>query len=572
MPDFPQGIATFPGAEAIESASYTRSHGITPSVCTLRLLPQRDFTARDGTLEFNFGNVRLVFPDCRVDQQSLQRDPSSGEVWALSIFDRRWKWAFAGSRGPLSGHYNWLGDDARPEKAYKRRPQELARLCLDAMGERGYDVSEMPNDFYPEVDWDNANPAQSLADLAEKCGCRVVLALDNTVRVCRTGFGRTLPLDDDVLSDSLTIDPPERPDALRVVCPQWYQCRFALEAVGLDIGYKIVPIDELSYKPAGGWERSNPPYFSDVEAGLAQDRAKETVYRWYRIRVDQNADGSKPFKLPGYPGKVEKLKQLLPDVWAQNNTWTDEKGEHHSLPAEVMGVWYAGDLGMQNTAKNTPYLKPFDFDPDEGIVKFERHVRRYVGDIANRRLTTADLFLNASVQVKDVKTWALQRYVKERVYPGPQAGTGARILHSERWGWTRAIYVVIDGEETNIVSGTTNNYEDLDQELSEQMDAVELEYQATLPQQITYDGLKPIDLDGAIQQVTWSVSITEGATTQASRNNEFSTEVPTYEQRRVRERLRADDVNELKIAADKARKVQDTRRANHLAAGGAFGQ
>ena len=252
MADLPQGVAFFPGCETVESASFTLSHGITPSVCTLQISPQRNFTARDGTLVFTFAGVELRFPYCRVVQQSLQRDPQSGEVWALAIEDRRWYWAFAGGDGPLSGHYNWLDEDHRPHKDYKKRPQELARLCLEALEERNYDVTQMPNDFYPEVNWDNANPAQALADLAEKCGCRVVLTLADTVRICKTGFGRTLPLDDDVLQDSLTINPPERPDSLKVYCPIWYECLFLLEPVGRDVDGKIVHIDELSYRPAAG--------------------------------------------------------------------------------------------------------------------------------------------------------------------------------------------------------------------------------------------------------------------------------------------------------------------------------
>jgi hypothetical protein len=37
-----------------------------------------------------------------------------------------------------------------------------------------------------------------------------------------------------------------------------------LDAVGEDIDGSIVPIDDLSYTPVGGWGKSTPPYFWNV--------------------------------------------------------------------------------------------------------------------------------------------------------------------------------------------------------------------------------------------------------------------------------------------------------------------
>lgn len=558
MPEWPQGVAFFPGCEAIEAAQFTLSHGITPSVALLTLSPQRDLATRDGTLTFTFGNLRLDFPDCRVDQQSLQRDPQTGEVWSLSLFDRRWKWAFAGPRGPLSGWYNWLGEDGRPENDYKKKPQELARLCLDAMGERDYDVSQMPNDFYPEVKWDNMVPAQALADLAQRCGCRIVLTLANTVRVCQTGVGALLPLDEATISDSLTINPPERPDSLRAVCAVWFENYFLTEAVGLDTDGTIVPIDELSYKPVGGWGKEIVGFFYGVAAGEERELARRTVYRWYRIRVDEGMDGSKPMKLPGYPGKVTHLRQILPDVWSQTSTVENERTkEVTALPAEVLGTYWTGGYKRENTPDRTPYTKPFSFDADRGIIKFDRAVVRYTGPAGNRVHTAAWILLLASVQVKHEITFEQVRYVRELAYPPPYLGTGPRIVPaSEVYAWYRPEYDFVTGKVTKV----TDNLKELNEELDHRLRAVDQEYQATLPQEIGYDGLKAIDLDGAIQQVTWSVSTETEATTRASRNDEFDPNVPNYEERRVRERIRADEVNELKRVAWKLKEEAGRRK------------
>ena len=99
--------------------------------------------------------------------------------------------------------------------------QDLARLCLDAMGEQGYDVSQMPGGPQPAVHWDYAVPAQALADLVGELGCRVVLRLDGTVSILPDGDGQDLPSTADLQADSLSIGPPERPDSLVIVGPRF---------------------------------------------------------------------------------------------------------------------------------------------------------------------------------------------------------------------------------------------------------------------------------------------------------------------------------------------------------------
>src|SRR5690348_6882168 len=125
------GLASFPGITQLVQASFTLSHGITPSVATLVLAPQAELPARGGTLSFTFGSVRLDFPDCRIDACSYRRD-LSGLTWSLTVLDRRWKWAF----GHVSGNYNRLRADGTIDPATEKSPRELAQLCLEAMGER----------------------------------------------------------------------------------------------------------------------------------------------------------------------------------------------------------------------------------------------------------------------------------------------------------------------------------------------------------------------------------------------------------------------------------------------------
>lgn len=61
---------------------------------------------------------------------------------------------------------------------------------------------------------------------------------------------------------------------------------------------------------------------------------------------------------------------------------------------------------------------------------------------------------------------------------------------------------------------------------------MEAEYFQPSAQTYNYNGLESIDLDGAIQQVTWNVDSDSGCSTTASRNTEHSYYVPPYPARR----------------------------------------
>ena len=349
MATAPQGLALFPGVAQAISGEITLSHGISPSVGTIEMVPQPNFAGDGGTLSFTFGGVEIDFPDCKVDQASLKFD-ANGFLIALSIFDRRWKWSAGGT---ISGNYNVRADDGTIDPIRQQDAPTLCSMCLDAMGEGGYDVSGVPGDVHPYVDWDHDNPARCLADLADQLGCRIVLGIDNTVSVVPLGQGADLPVDDTVMANSLTINPPEIPDSLLVVGGvSRFQMDFLLQAVGLETDGSIKPIYELSYYPGSppttqaqlqqailaaggnfnqalnaklnpilnnngvGW--SSPEFYNVAE--IWRDLARQSVFKWYRIYG--NCDGTSPPIIPGY-GPVFSGQQVLPIEDEQVLTYAD---------------------------------------------------------------------------------------------------------------------------------------------------------------------------------------------------------------------------------------------------------
>ena len=525
----------------------------------MEIAPQSTPVSTEGTLQFRFAGVLLEFPDCRVDQASIRFD-ERGLVTSLSIWDRRWKWNAGGS---LSGNYNRRQANAAtgaglqqpptlvPRDGSIRTPRQLAALCLLAMGEATFDVSQLPNDTYPLVEWENVNPAQALAAMAEQLGCRVVLRLDNTVQVARTGVGLDLPHDLPILSESITINPPRRPDALEVVTgANLYQADIGLEAVGMDIDGAIKPINDLSYKPRSGWGNEKPGDFFNVEnrrrPGVPipprdmqvtnpRDLALDTVFRWYRARNFAQADGSFGLNLPGY-GRIRWLEQILPLGDVQAETWVDPLDEFRRTrpkPPWLFGQYMRLYLDYANSEPNTFYYGNFSIDREHGIVKLSDYATRLAAD--GRTNLSAILKLRVAVTIRNEQTWALERQTQRLNYPEPR-GTGARQLkHDEIVFFSIAEYDL----ENNRVTRIKTNRDDVVREANYYLAAADLEYQVRLPQEIAYAGLIPLSPDGAIQAVTWTVG-SSGATTRASRNDEINIPIIPYRERRMLEKLRHD--------------------------------
>jgi hypothetical protein len=560
-----QGTANFPGIAQLVEASISMVHGISPGTAVLTIAPQVSLPTEVGTLTFGFGGVSLEFPDCKVDYGSFERN-SSGEIWRLSIFDRRWQWRF----GQISGTYNVWRDNFSLKRGEnntidtERSPQELATLCLQAMGESDFDVSDLPNETRPSVEWDFDVPAEALASLCDELGCRVVLQLDNRVAVRRVGDGAELDLSS-ALENALTFDPPERPDAIAVVCgASRYQVDFQLEAVGLEEGDPssadtLKPIDQLSYQPSGGWRWSDPPYFNQVDAKF-KALAQKSVFRYYRIKT--------PLQVPGYVGPqgnvVDRLEQILP-IEDEQISVAAENGQLANLPASVFGVWYPQWNNVTNTAPSlapaaeplqgdgggslaTMYQGPFTVDSARGLVIFEEpvysntHPSATGGSGYEVAIGAAQLVLRAACSVRDAETLALDRYVRQR-QTGSTFGTPTRYLRHHEIVLT---HVPVYSAGYSLASVTTNAA-DVDPIADHFLDAAEQEYQTTVPQNVRYPGLVWIELDGAIQHVTFQVG-TSGATTTAARNNEHLRTVMSFRDRRRIERQREAEADKKKIS------------------------
>lgn len=559
--------ATFPGVDQVVSARYSLEHGVTPSVATLEIAPQPGFTGEGGPLTFVFGQTTLIFPECKVDSASFERN-GEGAIWRLRLLDRRWRWAF----GSISGAYNLrhetgevvraLGPAAPLIAATERTPQQLAILCLQAMGEVSYSVADLPNDTRPLVEWDYDNPAQMLAELCDALDCRVVLQLDGLVALRRRGLGLPLPAAVELIERSLTIDPPERPDFITVVTGRVrHQVDLILEAVGLDRDGAIKKLDDLSYKPTApyapnGWSDIDLETFSGIADAKFAELARRSVFRWYRVVTPFTLVGwdnrSRAFvqQVIAHPLEIELLDEQLDVV-------TDD-GLAKNRPAAIWGIWFDGGLQFANVAselrviadfaddyaKKTIYPGEFRIDSGQGLVKFARRVYRLD---AESRPAAARLILRTSVLTRDRDRRAWSRYERTRFLGGafatqPRVARRDDLLPGIATRYDPA--PIPPGVNPNdpsrqpLISGFTHNGVAVDQAADRYLDAIEHEYQGDLPESASYAGLLLISPDGAIQQVAWSIG-PEGVTTQVSRNQEISVRSLSYAERRFHERRRS---------------------------------
>lgn len=561
-----QGLILFPGVQGLVSATFTLTHGVTPSCATLYMAPQRGWVPKIGPLVVTFGGLKLTFPDCCADRMDVRRDGSGREIWAIHILDRRWKWKFAGR---VSGYYNvrrGTGVDlpGYPKSSIvagtEKTPTELCRLCLEAMGETRFDLSAVPEGIYPEVEWDYTLPAEALAQLCDQIGCRVVLGLDNRVRILPAGEGAALPMNALVTEGGIALDTPEQPDSL-IVCTSRVRWQFdlPLEAVGKETDGTVKPIDELSYTPIKYGRRTwayCPVPILPIEDARPEHTAlaQESVWRWYRVKP--------PFRLGCYSVRgwrhydVETLDRILPiedhqiELAAIEDRWEPR-------PAWVWGEFDGAKDTARKAAGAVPgqpegkafYNEPFTVDRETGIVKFSSPVY-LVGEVRPTHESSegglkesARLFLRTAFSLRDADTRGWLRAMVERRLPGPRTGAPPRYIRRDDLDY----HLVYSGGRWR------TNWAEIAPQADYYLDLAAAEYQPRDPATVSYDGFVPIVPDGAIQQVTWSVGADGRATTAASRNSENVLLAPTYDEQRLQEATQAALVEARKTSRQKAR-------------------
>ena len=282
---------------------------------------------------------------------------------------------------------------------------------------------------------------------------------------------------------------------------------------------------------ATSWDASPPPLFPGVVATdrltlpQALDLARKTVWKLFQVEdVDANLlGGLQPILVPGY-GRLKRRQQLvlqdtqvdqivpqaldgkLRDTAGQPLVINYYNGYSKDKPAAVYGSvmqmtrTFGGiifPLLPFNSAPGSQVFVPFTIDPVWQLVAFSDHVYFY----EDGRFTRPFLALQTAVAVRDADTNQIVRFQQIVPLPGQNAVTLPRMeLHEDIQVNVTTLY----GPTNNLLAVTileTDPYA----RASFYLAGLAAQYRFADAQTVEYNGIRVIDLDGAIQQVSWSV-------------------------------------------------------------------
>lgn len=560
-----QGVFLYPGITGQLSASMTLTAGITPSVTTVTVpyeptLPTR--LQRIGTAEWWFGDTLVrsfpqsVIGDVRAGDSGGQR------TWEIYIYDRRWMW----EGGFIAGEYNVRR--GRGIVGVKKTPRQLAELCLEAMEEPSYDLSELPNDDLPYRDWNAVEtPAKALAELCDLYACEIVLMADNSIKIVKNGDGAFLPASNGPfpqLNFQPSFDPAELPKELKLVAGDTlWQNDFPVVAVGFeksdpestseDEG-EMKRINELSYKPAGvEWDEITDfeDYIDDKDE---RELAEQHIGRTFAIDVARflsdpapPTDPEEEYELPDnpqVPGALVPITDatqfIIQDFLVETEGSALQKRPKRAF---VYGEFFGGQPLGELTGEldeEDPEYEPFDrykykgsfsIDSDRGLVHFSERISSWEGAPASRVFAAARLYLRCAFKIRDKDTRAIQRYA----YTIPVDPTSPMLPVAK----TREDFQ-LENLRTSKVFATptwTDNTAAVDNQARFYLQQELRAYEPREGTSASYAGFIAIDIDGAIRQVSYSIDSSGLSTSTVNRHYEDIEVAQTYEEAKFRRKL-----------------------------------
>lgn len=517
---------TFPDLVCIRRCSYTVSHGFRPGVAVVECVPQTITTVR-GSLVFSDGVTSVTLTNALCTETG-RRNRGDATIQVLQIQDRRWRWQF-----PIAiGQYNVRKPDGTVDSATAKTARQLATMLFAEMDAGSVDVSALPNDDYPFVDWQGEKAWVACQRLLARYGCDVApnFATD-AFDVVSLGSGSSLPSGGTEMTVSLGASFDPWPDNIRLACGRTvWETKFKLQAVGVDTDGSIQPIDDLTYAPEETWEEHGGvfvggnsnwsdliPEASELEYGLAN----QTVYRWYQIAEvvdgvpeDGGEEAAGNWYLPG-DWWIPSIQHALPLRQKRLVTYTTT-GEQYEAPPLVEGTYLQNQepLPLENTNDFTQVDRRFRIDGARGLVMFSVPIVRFNED--GDKLLPAELYLTTSHYAQG-ETKNFLFYYREQIIASNGVPTESR-LREEHRATIKGVYT--DDTLTSVVNNATSLNAILDLELA----AWAAGYTVQSATVVKYANVLAIALTGKIRAVQWVVDCGDpgdgGAYTVGAENTE----------------------------------------------------
>lgn len=505
-----QALVRFAGIpeDRIKGGEFILSRGVTPSSGRIFLEEPPDrLDPAVGSLVFEEGSEQVELRDCALAPHTLRlfrgRD---AWVWSVQVVDRRWRWRYP----RISGQYNLRDCEGQIVAASRRTLEELLNLLLDALGESRRRLVGIPAQIYPEVRWDSQRADLELARLCEQHGLVPFLGTDNEVAIEVLGSGRGIEASPHDKIPQWRYGQAVLPSSIEVRGgPTVHQQAIALVPVGLDADGIVKPIEQLSYRPAGGWGSC---WYTTFSAVPIQHRhlAFQSVWRWYEPVLASVSVGA----------QLTDLRQLiLYDTVAESPARQD--GVVRCAPPQIRGVFWPQTDHPRNTGAGTHYSGEFEIDAVNRLVKFPTPVIALQDGVIQQ--PTLELVTAFSV----ADDAGIPRPSASRRVPG---GTGPDRIELREYLRPIDRRVPLYGALAEATSQQN--------ELAAIADALAAGHQGTYAMESWLDGIRKVNLTGRIAQIRWScgVQVSMAPTTRLSENFEFSEFVPHWQERRRRER------------------------------------
>ena len=372
----PDAFAEFCNQKRGYGFSYTLSLGTEPGVATVTAPPDFGRIKPVGPLDVYWQGRRFFrLLDARLDNQGAPSSTTSTPLVQWTIQDRRWKWQYGDT---LDGDYNREEKDGKLVR--EKSPRELATLCFLALGEEGVDVSALPDKPRPPTQWIAASPKQELDRLCSAYNCAPAYSpFTNKAYLVKLGTGRAAPNDAyKSRSDSFVNRP--RPDAITIIGgTTLFQSALKVdEWLALEVDGTYVEMDQVSYKPAGGWETVWPLNFAALNTTYTDKATGETLYHrdlaqrsiWRTARISgQVAGGFSPEALKGEWNEPQSVTDLGPFTGSvlEKDPLTGQR-----LDAYARGVFLDQRVGMKNSPAKTRWPGSVQINSEQRIVTFDR--------------------------------------------------------------------------------------------------------------------------------------------------------------------------------------------------------
>jgi len=492
-----QSGITHSGLSGIRAVRFPFARGVTPSVACLYLTPQ-EVVDSVGTLTLTYNEISLQFPDMAIKSAHLRQRHNGHPILAVHLLDRRWRWAGK----TIGGDWNRRTAAGEIDEITRKSPAELATLLLDAIGESGYDVSQMPGGVFPRCNWQNERADIALQRLCDYVACEVVLnPLTNQVEIWRLGQGNGTPTDVGEVLPKVQFAPRANvPNRVVVICgDSLWQSRLRLQAACRDYpSNQQKSLSQTNIKPAGGWDYEHPWIFAGL-SGNAQHRIRafEDVYRMYKIIGQEN--GTLP--VGNFPFPITNINQyILQDYILYSET--DYHNVQHSLQpyVEVGECW--GYLEIATNHTNSRSFVPFVLHRERQIVEFNTPLFKLS---STGTFAEPTLYLITAYKLKTVEGFVggIYRF-------GTVGGDGGDLLLRRP-----ELFSVYD-----LQSGLSTE----EQTIAEADAYVQIfidKYQSPYSSEITYPGLVFGTLNGNIAQVTWEWVINKPPRTRVYEGGEY---------------------------------------------------